>query len=130
MRILHTTLLALLLAPSIAMGEVWVIAHNSLDLSSDAAREAFVGEKQFAGSQRLQLVDNAATQKEFLDKVMKLDSAKYGAIWIKKGFRDGLNPPPVRSSDAEIVAFVKATPGAVGYVSTPVGAGIKIIGKF
>ena len=30
----------------------------------------------------------------------------------------GVTPPPVKQSDQEIVAFVAATPGSIGYVSS------------
>ena len=29
----------------------------------------------------------------------------------------GVTPPPVKQTDQEIVAFVAATPGSIGYVS-------------
>lgn len=37
-------------------------------------------------------------------------------------------PPPIKSSDDEVVAFVKANPGAVGYVSSAANvAGVKVV---
>jgi ABC-type phosphate transport system substrate-binding protein len=29
----------------------------------------------------------------------------------------GVTPPPVKTTDEEVVAFVASTPGAIGYVS-------------
>ena len=74
-------------------------------------------------------MDNSAAQADFLSKVVKLDAAKYTSIWAKKGFRDGINPPPVRGSDAEVISAVKSTPGAVGYVSKA-PADAKVIQKY
>jgi ABC-type phosphate transport system substrate-binding protein len=36
--------------------------------------------------------------------------------WAKK-MSSGVTPPPVKTSDAEVVAYVASTPGAIGYVS-------------
>lgn len=119
---------ALLSLPALA-ADVYVIANPGLALSDEDVRDIFVGDKQIAGSTKVVPVDNASLQKDFLDKVLKLDAAKYSSIWTKKGFRDGLNAPAVKSSDAEVISAVKATPGALGYVSSA-PAGVKVIKKY
>ncbi|HSM98296.1 MAG TPA: hypothetical protein VLS47_04710, partial [Gallionella sp.] len=83
-------------------------------------------EKQFAGSTKLVVIDNAALQGNFLSQAMHMDAAKYNGIWTKKSFRDGLTPPAVKSGDAEAIEYIKRTPGAIGYVSTT-PAGVKVI---
>jgi hypothetical protein len=127
-RALCSALLLPLAANSLAR-DVLVIAHPSVALSADEVRDVFTGDKQFAGSTKLVPVDNAAIQDEFLGKVVKIDAKKYNSLWVKKSFRGGLAIPPVKGGDAEIAAFVKSTPGAVGYVSAPVD-GVKSLGKF
>jgi ABC-type phosphate transport system substrate-binding protein len=122
------TALALLAMPAWA-GDVYVIANKSLSISGADVRDIFVGDKQVAGGTKLVPIDNAALQKDFLDKVVKVDAAKYGSIWTKKGFREGLNPPVVKNGDADVVAAVKATPGAVGYVSSA-PAGVTVVQKY
>ena len=92
-------------------------------------RDVFLGDKQVAGGTKVVPMDNASAQKDFLEKVLKIDGPKYGNIWTKKGFRDGLNPPAVKSSDAEVISAVKATPGGVGYV-TSAPAGVKVVKKY
>lgn len=134
MKILNALTLACALAANLvvaapAVADVYVIAHPALDLPADEVRDVFVGEKQLAGGTRLVPMDNASLQKEFLDRTIKIDAAKYGAIWTKKGFRDGLNPPQVKAGDAEVIAAVKATPGAIGYVSSA-PSGVKLIKKY
>ncbi len=119
-------LAALLHAPSHA-GEV--IAHPSVDLSPDEIRDVFLGEKQLAGNLKLVPVDNSAIRPEFLSKVLQTDERKYTARWTKKSFREGLAAPVVKGSDAEVKAFVKSTPGAVGYVSGP-SSGMKVLESF
>jgi len=110
-------------------GDVYVVCHPSVTLSEAELREVFLGDKQFAGSVKLAPVENASLQADFLGKVMKVDATRYASVWSKKGFREGLTPPPVRGSDAEVMAAIKANPGTVGYVSKP-SADVKVIQKF
>jgi hypothetical protein len=117
--------LALLVAQSVNAGEISVISNSGTTVSAGEVKDIFLGEKQFAGSTKLIPIDNASAQDAFLSKFIKMDSTKYNGIWTKKSFRDGLNPPAVKSSDAEVVEFVKRTPGAVGYVGgSPAGVNI------
>ena len=128
--ILRTALLsALATAAHAAQADIYLIANPAVQLTADEAREVFIGEKQLAGSVKLVPVDNAAAQAEFLAKVHGMDAAKYNTLWAKKGFRDGLNPPAVKGNDAEVLAVVRGTPGAVGYVTTP-PAGVNVIRKY
>lgn len=110
-------------------GDVYVIANPDVTIAPDEVRDVFLGDKQVAGGTKLIPVDNAAEQKDFLEKVLKLDAGKYNSIWVKKGFRDGLNPPPVKNSDAEVAAIVRGTPGAIGYVANP-PKDLKVLGKY
>jgi len=119
----------LLSAMHVMAADVYVIANNALTLSAAEVRDVFIGDKQIAGGTKLVPMDNASLQKDFLEKVLKIDAPKYNNIWTKKGFRDGLSPPPVKSGDAEVISAVKSTPGAVGYVSSA-PAGVKLIQKF
>jgi ABC-type phosphate transport system substrate-binding protein len=115
-------------APAFA-ADLYVTANSALTLSADEVRDVFLGEKQIANGAKLTPMDNASLQPAFLEKVIKTDAAKYSTIWTKKGFRDGLNPPTVKSGDAEMIAAVKSTPGAVGYVSSA-PAGVKVVQKY
>ena len=105
---------------------VVVIANPDVSVSADEVRDIFLGEKQFAGSTKLVVIDNAPMQAAFLSQVMHMDAAKYNGIWTKKSFRDGLTPPAVKSGDAEVIEFVKRTSGAIGYASSA-PAGVKVI---
>lgn len=106
-----------------------VIAHPSVVLSAEEVRELFMGDKQLAGNVKLVPVDNGAQQADFLVKVLQMDPTRYAARWIKKAFREGLNAPMAKRSDAEVAAFVRATPGAVGYVSTA-SVGVQTLQKY
>jgi ABC-type phosphate transport system substrate-binding protein len=122
------TLTLLALSPLAACaGEV--IANAGVLLSADEIRDVFLGEKQFAGSLKLIPVDNGSLRGEFLAKVLQTDERKYAARWTRKSFREGMAAPAIKGSDAEVIAFVRSTPGAVGYVSA--GApGVKVLEKF
>ncbi len=105
---------------------VVVISNSNISVSADEVRDIFLGEKQFDGDTKLIVIDNAAMQNRFLSQVMHMDAAKYNGIWTKKAFRDGLTTPAVKSGDAEVIEFIKRTPGAIGYVSSA-PAGVKVI---
>jgi ABC-type phosphate transport system substrate-binding protein len=119
-------ILLLLIAQGANAGDIVVISNSGIVVSADEIRDVFLGEKQFAGGTKLVVIDNAALQTGFLSKVMHMDAAKYNGIWTKKSFRDGLTPPAVKSGDAEVIEYIKRTPGAIGYVSTT-PAGVKVI---
>lgn len=106
-----------------------VVAHPSVTLSADEVKELFLGDKQLAGNVKLIPVDNTSTQALFLAKVLRTDVTKYSARWTKKAFREGLTAPIVKSNDAEAIAFVQATPGAVAYVGMT-ASGVKVLHKY
>jgi hypothetical protein len=118
---------ASLLGTAALAGEV--VANASVTLSAEEVKDAFLGDKQLAGTVKLVPVDNAAQQADFVAKVLQTDATKYAARWTKKAFREGLTAPAVKGSDAEVLAFVKATPGAVGYVAGP-SSGVKVLMKY
>lgn len=108
---------------------ILVIGHPLLALNADDVQEIYLGDKQLAGSTKLVPVDNLSAQDEFLILYVNLDAAKYRARWIRKAFRDGLIAPPVRSTDIEVIEFVKRTPGALGYVRSPAPTGVAVLGE-
>ena len=116
--------------PPAASADGLVIANPSLAVSPGDIRDIFTGEKQLAGSTRLIPVDNAAAQSDFLSKVLRMDSNKYQTSWTKKSFRDGLTAPPVKATDAEVVEFVKHSPGGVGYVSGGAPSGVNVVTRY
>jgi hypothetical protein len=111
-------------------GDIFVICHSSVSLQSDEIRDVYFGAKAFAGAIKLAPADNSAAQEAFLTKVMKLDAKKYSGVWIKKAFRDGRAPPPVKATDAEAIAYVKQTAGGCSYVTSAPGDGVVMVAKF
>ncbi|TLY61534.1 MAG: phosphate ABC transporter substrate-binding protein [Gammaproteobacteria bacterium] len=123
-------LLAALLCAGCAVAraaDLYLICNSGVSLAASDVRDLFLGEKQFAGELRLVPVDNSAAQNLFLERVLKMNVAKYSTTWTKKSFRDGINPPLVTGSDAEALAYVKRTPGACSYVGTPNTVGVRVV---
>lgn len=62
--------------------------------------------------------DASPVRKEFLRAVIRKDAAAMSAYWQSQLFVGRTTPPPVKGSDAEVVAFVAAAKGGIGYVSS------------
>ncbi len=128
-RLCLTIILGLGITAPVLAEDLFVISHPEVLLTSEDIRDVFLGEKQFAGSVKIIPADNNAAQGVFLSKVIKIDPARYNNTWARKGFRDGLTQPAIKSGDAEVINFVKSTPGAVGYVTTQ-PQGVTVIKKY
>jgi len=127
--------LPLILLSSVMLGifpAAWagaVIANNSVDIKSAEVKDTFLGDKVLSGSIKLVIVDNAAELGNFTQAALGMDATHYQSRWQKKSFREGVPPPQLKANDAEVAAFVKATPGGVGYVkSAP--SGVKVISNY
>lgn len=107
-----------------------VIAHPSVKLNASEVRDVFLGEAQIAGGLKLVPVDNSAAQEAFLAAVLQTNSRNYAARWTRKAFREGLPAPSVKGSDAEVMSFVRATPGAIGYLAGHAGPGVNVLDRF
>jgi len=132
-QVVRLLLAALMLASYSAASQadaLYVICHPSVSLSAGDLRDVFLGEKQYAGSVRLTLADNSAASAAFLEKVLKMDSAKYQMAWTKKSFRDGVNPPWVSVNDTAALEYVRRAPGACSYITRPPGPGVVVIAVY
>ena len=72
----------------------------------------------------------SAVRKAFSESVLGMPVATAVQYWQKQMFATNpLRPPAVKGSDAEVIAFVAKTEGAVGYVSKAAAlpAGVKAI---
>ena len=129
---MHTLLfLVLLISQGEPSAQFYVVVNGDVTLTPREVRDLYVGEKQFSNGLRLLPVDNLGTQGSFVSRALAMNLRRYETLWIKKSFRDALNPPLVKATDAEVLAFVELTRGAVGYVSTlPEGTRVTVIGRF
>ena len=126
-RILRTVAAASLLAAGAAHAELYVIANPATQVSPGDIRDIFVGNKQFSGGTKLVPIDNGPVQEVFLATTLKMEATRYNTIWTKKSFREGMIPPTVKSGDLDVLEFVKKTPGAIGYVSSPPPTSVTIV---
>ena len=62
--------------------------------------------------------DASPARKQFLGAVIGKDATAMSAYWQSQLFVARTTPPPVKGSDAEVVAFVAAKKGGIGYVSS------------
>jgi ABC-type phosphate transport system substrate-binding protein len=67
-------------------------------------------------------------RKAFSSDVLQQGLVEVQVYWQRK-MGNGVIPPPVKTSDEEIVSFVASTPGAIGYVSssTPLPDSVKMV---
>jgi len=56
-------------------------------------------------------------RKAFSNDVLQQGLVEVQVYWVRK-MATGSTPPPVKTSDEEILSFVASTPGAIGYVSS------------
>lgn len=120
-------LAALALLASPAHADLYVIVNPATAISAGDIKDIFTGQKQFADGVKLTPVDNAAAQEAFLAKALRMEPGRYNTIWTKKSFREGVNPPYVKTGDTDVVNYVRKTVGAVGYVSAPPPASVTIV---
>ncbi len=66
----------------------------------------------------------------FSEQVLGRSVAAVRAFWNARIFSGRDTPPPEKVSETEVLAFVRSTPNAIGYVSvdTPLPRGVRAIG--
>jgi len=70
----------------------------------------------------------SAVRQGFSKTVLGKDVGSVNSYWQQQVFSGRASPPVVKQSDADVVAYVAATPGAVGYVSADAAAsGVKTL---
>ena len=71
---------------------------------------------------------SADIRRVFSEEILQRDVASVESFWNGQVFSGRGTPPPTAGSDAEVVAYVRETPGAVGYVSSKAStSGLKVI---
>jgi ABC-type phosphate transport system substrate-binding protein len=59
---------------------------------------------------------NSPLRAAFTEAVLDVPYTGLQRFWSNE-IKNGTEPPPVKSSDADVIAYVASTPGAIGYVS-------------
>jgi ABC-type phosphate transport system substrate-binding protein len=86
---------------------------------------------KWGDGQAVQPIDQSvqsAIRQRFSNDVLGQGVVAVQVYWQRR-MSTGMMPPPVKTTDEEIVSFVAATPGAIGYVSaaTPLPDSVKAI---
>ncbi|MBN2008487.1 substrate-binding domain-containing protein [candidate division KSB1 bacterium] len=119
----------------IASAQTVIIVHpeNTLEKASRAdISNIFLGKKtQWDGGGKIIAVDHKKDSKPgkaFLDVIVKMSENEYKNYWVEKMLSGEAEPPKNFSSDEDILKFVKANKGAIGYISAEnVQEGVKVI---
>ncbi len=119
---LALTLTGLLTPPSAQAEEIVVVVNRDAPVDRLTSREImqiYLGEKSFWGGTKINPVsyrNRAALQNEFLRRVVKISPDTYKKYWIKRIFREGGVPPANLRTEADLIASVAATKGAIGFL--------------
>ena len=72
---------------------------------------------------------SAAIREEFSKEIMGRDVSAVKSFWQRQIFSGRSVPPPEKASDGEVIMFVTANAGAIGYVSvgTSLGSDVKAL---
>ncbi len=74
------------------------------------------------------LAEDSKTFEEFSKEIHGKPGSLVRAFWKKVAASGRDAPPPVRRSDEEVLAFVRTTRGAIGYVSAAAATpGVKVL---
>jgi ABC-type phosphate transport system substrate-binding protein len=96
-------------------------------VDSDFLREAFLKKTTRWSNGTLirpiDLVGTSPTRDRFSHDVLKKSLAQLRAYWVQRIFSGTDVPPPEADSPVNVIAFVLANPGAVGYVPSRVNPG-------
>ncbi len=117
-------LLPLLLLPcSRAHADIVLIAHANIasiaKIDEDTVQKVFTGRIIEIGGINVVPVNasaGSALRNRFLKAFLNQDEEKYTAYWTVRRYIGKGKPPRELAGSAEIIAFVQATPGAMGYV--------------
>jgi ABC-type phosphate transport system substrate-binding protein len=129
-RMLRAAVVALLVAVALAaprraaaQGFTLIVnaANTASSVSRDEAAMIFLKQKlTWSNGQRALPVDLAkasTARAAFSKQILGRSVSGVTSYWQGQIFAGGAQPPAEKASDADIVAFVRANPNAVGYVS-------------
>ncbi|MCU0622635.1 MAG: hypothetical protein MUF53_02090 [Gemmatimonadaceae bacterium] len=123
--------LALAAAPAAAQ-DFKVVANGDVEISkADLAKVFLKQTSKLPDGTSAKPVDQgkgSAVRAAFSQAVLGRAVGAVEQYWQQQIFSGKDAPPPTKGSDDEIVAWVKATPGAIGYVSAGAStAGVKVV---
>jgi ABC-type phosphate transport system substrate-binding protein len=107
-------------------------ANSTSELTADVASKLFLKQvPKFPNGTAATPVDQgkaAAARVAFTRTVLGRAVSAVESYWQQQIFSGKDVPPPTKGGDDDVVAFVKANPGAIGYVSGGASlAGVKVV---
>ncbi|MGE0455026.1 MAG: hypothetical protein AB7O37_09025 [Vicinamibacteria bacterium] len=126
--------LLLLAGGAAAAAEVKLVAHPSIggtQIKREVLNAVFLRQtSRWGNGVQIMPVDQSSqspVRAAFSTGVLSQPVAAVQNYWARQISLGRLTPPPVKPSDAEVLAYVKATPGAIGYVDagTATDAGVR-----
>jgi hypothetical protein len=131
--ILATTALALCAAWQAQAADVKMIANSSVAASAISAgdiKDVFLLDKDSLGSSHVEpvLTKGGATHEAFIKEYLGKNDTALQAFYRSLVFTGKASMPKSLASDAEVVAYVAKTKGAIGYVSNAASTeGVKVL---
>ena len=131
--------LALVPVAAVASGETrgYVVVVNESNpkasiATADLARVFMKTVKRWDDGRPVEPIDQAFESQvrvAFCRAVLRKTVGQLQDHWLRETFSGREVPPPVRGSDAAVLEFVRANPGAIGYVSagTSLPSGVKAL---
>lgn len=128
---LAIAMLPVLVPASSAQAQGYVVIVNSADATSSISK-ADLSNIFLKKGGKLTPVDQgkgASVRESFSKDVHGRPVAAVQSYWQQQIFSGKNVPPAEKGSDAEVIAFVKANPGSIGYVSSgaDLGGGVKAV---
>lgn len=107
-------------------------ANSTTELTTDVATKVFLKQApKFPNGTAAQPVDQgktSPTRLAFTRTVLGRAVTAVESYWQQQIFSGKDVPPPTKPTDDEVIAYVKANPGAIGYVSSGAAvAGVKVV---
>ena len=126
--------MACAVADSIAADGVVVIGHPNLTgLDAPTLEKVYTGKVIEVNGVPVTAVNassGSGVRSRFLHAYLKQDEDKYTAYWIVRRYIGKGAPPRELATSEAVIAFVKTTPGAIGYVDeAEVPAGVTVLLK-
>lgn len=128
-------MLALIGASPAAAAEYKLIAHPLVEvshLSRDEVSRLFLKKEMFLAdgteAMPVDLQSDSPTREAFSQQIHGKGVGAIHSYWQRQIFSGRGKPPQVKRSDAEVIAWVSSTPGAIGYVAANAAVvGVRVI---
>ena len=121
-QVIHIFIMIMALGISVEAASIAVIAHRDVvvdSLERQELRDYYTGDVRFWDNGEpvvlLDLKPRGEIKRSFYDYLGK-SSSRIKSIWLKRKLSGEGDPPNALASEAEVVAKVAGTPGALGFV--------------